>query len=232
MTSVLVADIDRDARRTTIPALRYAGYTVDSARTLRQARAALRRVRPSAIMVDPQLAWPDEAPADVVSDLRSQTEVPIFVLSQAAGEVDKVVVLDAGADDYLTKPFGIEELLARLRVALRRVASPTTPAAPMVTEDFNVDVADRRWVRRDGSEVRLSPTEWRVVEVLISRAGRLVPQADLLTAVWGPKAVDRTHYLRVQMAGIRRKVEPDPSHPRYFLTAAGLGHRFDPSPWP
>src|SRR6202035_3830329 len=145
-------------------------------------------------------------------------------VSALGEEWDKVAMLDAGADDFLTKPYGIEELLARVRVALRRIAPAEAAAeAPVVTADFSVDVADRRWLRADGTEVRLTPTEWRLVELLARHPGRLVPQAELLLSIWGPKALDKTGYLRVFLTGIRHKVEPNPARPRYFITAPGLG---------
>jgi two-component system KDP operon response regulator KdpE len=144
------------------------------------------------------------------------------VVTDQDDEVSKVSVLDAGADDYLTKPFGIAELLARLRATLRRSSHPVDES-PVTTADFTIHLADRRWLPADGSEVRLTPTEWKVVEMLVNRPGHLVTQAELLQAIWGPKAIERTEYLRVHMTTIRRKVEPDPAHPRYFLTAPGLG---------
>jgi two-component system, OmpR family, KDP operon response regulator KdpE len=222
--TVLIADPDPHSRRATAAALRFGGYIVEVARTTAQTASLLRR-RPIAAVV---LDVGEDRPVDLVATLRAQTEVPIVVVSSSAESSDKVAVLDAGADDYLTKPLGAEELLARLRVLLRRIPRPAIEDVPIVTPDFTVYVKDRRWIRRDGTEVRLTPLEWRLVEVLVTHAGHLVPQADLLHRVWGPKAVDKTNYLRVQVAGIRRKVEPDPAHPRYFVTAPGLGLRFDP----
>jgi two-component system, OmpR family, KDP operon response regulator KdpE len=228
MNTVLVTDPDRHARRIATTALRLDGYTVETARTMRQARSLVRRRRLAAIVLDPSGDGAAGSVFEVVSAMRAQTDIPIIVVSASAEEGDKVTVLDAGADDYLTKPYGIEELLARLRAALRRSASPDPPELPVTTDDFTVDLTDRRWLRSDGTEVHLTPTEWRLVEMLIRRPGRLVTQAELLAGVWGPKAVTRTEYLRVYLAGIRHKIEPDPSRPRYFLTAPGLGLRFDP----
>jgi two-component system KDP operon response regulator KdpE len=227
MTTVLVADGDARARRTTSAALRFGGYTVETARTLRQARLTLRRRRPEAIIVDPR----GDRPIEVVETLRMTSDAYIIVVSDHLEEWDKVSLLDAGADDYLVKPFGLEELLARLRAALRRSAREQneSPDDVVSTADFTVHLGDRRWLRADGSEVRLTPTEWRLIEVLLRRPGALVPQAEILRSVWGPEAVDRTQYLRVYIAGIRRKLEPDPPRPRYFITAPGLGLRFDPS---
>jgi two-component system KDP operon response regulator KdpE len=227
MTMVLVADGDARSRRLTSAALRFGGYTVHTARTMRQACLVLRRQQPDAIIVDPQ---GDQAIEDVQT-LRMTTDAHIIVVSQHQDEWDKVCLLDAGADDYLTKPVGLEELLARLRAAFRRAdRSPNDEVdEPILTPDFTVHLADRRWIRPDGSEVRLTPTEWRLVETLIRRRGHLVTQTEILSLVWGPKAVDRTEYLRVYIAGIRRKLEPDPHRPRYFITAPGLGHRFDPT---
>jgi two-component system KDP operon response regulator KdpE len=223
MTSVLVADPDAHSRRVTATALRLAGYTVESAAEASRTMSLLRRRRLDALILDP-----DAAAADIVHALRAQTDVPILVVSAAANEWDKVAVLDAGADDYLTKPFGVEELLARLRVAFRRGKQPGTADEPITTADFTVHLADRQWIRTDGAEVHLTPTEWRFVEILVRRAGHLVTQREVLQSVWGPKALDKAHYLRVQIAGIRRKVEPDRARPRYFITAPGLGFRFEP----
>ena len=172
---------------------------------------------------------PEGDPAIIVG-LRAVTDIPIIVVSSSGEEWDKVVMLDAGADDYLAKPYGADELLARLRALLRRRLEDDADVAdaPIITADFTIDVGDRRWTRRDGSDVRLTPTEWKLVEVLARRPGRLVTQAELLRAVWGPGAVTKTTYLRVYLAAIRQKVEPDPHRPRYFITAPGLGVRFEP----
>jgi two-component system KDP operon response regulator KdpE len=224
MTAVLIADPDPQTRRRAAAALRLAGYTVETTDASTRAATLLRRRRPDALIVDPV----DAGLVQTVAALRAQTDIPILVVSAAAKEWDKVAVLDAGADDYLTKPFGVEELLARLRVALRHASHHDSDHQPVATADFTVHLADRRWVQADGAEVRLTPTEWRFVELLIRHAGHLVTQAELLLGVWGPKALEKSHYLRVQMAGIRRKVEPDPARPRYFITAPGLGFSFQP----
>ena len=136
-----------------------------------------------------------------------------------------MAALDAGADDYVTKPFGMDELLARLRAALRRT-TPAEEEALVETEDFTIDLAAKK-VRRDGEEVRLTPTEWNLVEVLVRNRGRLVAQTQLLQDVWGPQYHDETNYLRVFMAQVRRKLEPEPAHPRYFITEPGMGYRFE-----
>ena len=223
MTTVLVADSDLRLRRRTAAALRLSGYTVETANTLKQIMSLVRRRRLEAVILDPS----DGRPAEIVSDLRMRTDAPIIVVTDCDEEWDKVSVLDAGADDYLTKPFGIEELLARLRVTLRRRAKDDHQQ-PITTPDFTIDLEDRRWLRADGAEVRLTATEWKLVEMLVRHPRRLVTQADLLQGVWGPEAAGKTVYLRVHMTAIRHKVEPDPSHPRYFITAPGLGLRFDP----
>jgi two-component system KDP operon response regulator KdpE len=225
MTVVLIADPDRRTRRLTTTALRVAGYTVETTATSIRTASLLRLRRFDALILDPA----GTGPVETVSALRTQTDIPILVVSTTAEEWDKVAVLDAGADDYLTKPFGVEELLARLRVALRYMTRTDIEDLTVTTPDFTVQVTDRRWFQRDGTEVRLTPIEWRLVEILIRRAGHLVTQAELLQGIWGPKAKEKTHYLRIQLVAIRRKVEPDPARPRYFITAPGLGLRFDPS---
>src|SRR5215216_4745162 len=161
------------------------------------------------------------------SSSTSACQVSIIVLSVREREADKVAALDAGADDFVTKPFGINELLARLRAAVRRATS-TGEQVPIVhTPDFRVDLAAKQVVR-DGKEVRLTPTEWQLVELLVRNPGRLVSQRQLLHEVWGPKYRDETNYLRVFIAQIRRKLEPDPAHPRYFITEPGMGYRYQP----
>ena len=165
---------------------------------------------------------------EVIEGLRGWSTVPIIVLSVRDREADKVAALDAGADDYVTKPFGMDELLARMRAALRRVTPADEPVV-VVTPDFTIDLAAKR-VTREGAEVRLTATEWRIVEILVRNAGRLVTQRHLLQEVWGPKYESETHYLRVYIGQIRRKLEPKPGEPRYFLTAARMGYRFELEP--
>ena len=142
-------------------------------------------------------------------------------------ESQKVAALDAGADDYVTKPFGMDELLARLRAAVRR-ASPAPDEPVVKTEDFTVDLAAKRVTRADGGDVRLTPTEWQLLEILVRNRGRLVTQRQLLQEVWGPAYETESNYLRVYVAQLRRKLEPEPSRPRYLLTESGMGYRFDP----
>ena len=150
--------------------------------------------------------------------------MPIVVLSVRDAEQDKVAALDAGADDYVTKPFGMDELLARLRAALRR-ATPSEEAPIVETPDFSIDLAAKQ-VHRDGVEIRLTPTEWHLAEVLVRNPGKLVSQHQLLHEVWGPEYHDESAYLRVHMANLRRKLEPEPGRPRYFVTEPGMGYRF------
>ena len=163
---------------------------------------------------------------DVIRGLRAWTATPIIVLSARDQEQDKVEALDAGADDYVSKPFGMDELLARLRAAERRV-TPGDEDAVVVTDDFRVDLSAKRVTGSDG-DIRLTPTEWHLVEILIRHPGKLVSQRQLLQEVWGPQYQDETNYLRVYMAQIRRKLEPDPARPRYFITEPGMGYRFEP----
>jgi two-component system KDP operon response regulator KdpE len=164
----------------------------------------------------------------VIEGLRGWTTVPIIVLSARVGSAHTVRALDAGADDYVTKPFGMAELLARLRAAVRRAAVATVDGEPVVDAgDFRVDLAAKRVVRADGSEVHLTPTEWGVLELLVRHRGKLVGQRELLRAVWGPNYGSETNYLRVYMAQLRRKLEPEPAHPRHLVTEAGMGYRFE-----
>jgi two-component system KDP operon response regulator KdpE len=225
VATVLVADADQRARRLMAAALRHSGYLVESARNARQVVSLLHRRDVTAIVVDPA----GLEPGDVVHDLRLRTTVPIIVVSARSDQDAKIAFLDAGADDYLSKPFGVDELLARLRAALRR-APPTAPTGteePLIrTNDFVVDMAARRVHRVDGTEVQLTRIEWRIVEALARRSGRVVLHTQLLEEVWGPQAREKPHYLRVHLAAIRRKLEPVPSQPRYFITYAGFGHMF------
>jgi two-component system KDP operon response regulator KdpE len=209
--------------------LKARGYEIDLAATGEDAVRLAADHHPDAVILD--LGLPGISGVEVIRGIRGWSEVPIIVLSARDAEHDKIAALDAGADDYVTKPFGMGELLARLRAALRRNV-PTGEAAVVETPDFTVDLAAKR-VTADGSEVRLTPTEWNLVEVLVRNGGKLVSGRQLLQEVWGPQYGEETNYLRVHMAHIRRKLEPEPSAPRYFITEPGMGYRFEgPEPAP
>jgi two-component system, OmpR family, KDP operon response regulator KdpE len=220
---VLVVDDEPPIVRALATNLRARGYTVDVAKTGEEALVLAARHRPDAVVLD--LGLPGISGIEVIEGLRGWTSVPVIILSAREAEHEKVAALDAGADDYVTKPFGMDELLARLRASLRRNA-PAPESALVETGDFTVDLAAKR-VRRPDGEVRLTPTEWGLVEVLVRNAGKLVSQRQLLQDVWGPQYGEETNYLRVHMAHIRRKLEPDPSRPRYFITEPGMGYRFE-----
>ena len=220
---VLVVDDEPPILRALGTNLRARDYTVDLAATGEEALALAAHHRPDAVILD--LGLPGISGIEVVEGLRGWSAVPIIILSARGAEPDKVAALDAGADAYVTKPFGMDELLARLRAALRRNA-PAPESALVETDDFTVDLAAKK-VRAAAGEVRLTPTEWGLVEVLVRNAGRLVSQRQLLQDVWGPQYGEETNYLRVHMAHIRRKLEPVPSQPRYFLTEPGMGYRFE-----
>ena len=225
MSRVLVVDDEPQIRRTLAINLRARGFQVDLAASGEEALKAAADQPPDVVVLD--LGLPGIDGLQVIQGLRGWTRVPIIVLSVREREADKVAALDAGADDYVTKPFGINELLARLRAAVRR-AAPADEQVPIVqTPDFRVDLAAKQVVR-DGREVRLTPTEWQLVELLVRNPGRLVSQRQLLSEVWGPKYREETNYLRVFIAQIRRKLEPDPAHPRYFITEPGMGYRYQP----
>jgi two-component system KDP operon response regulator KdpE len=219
---VLVVDDEPPILRALGANLRARGYVVDVARTGEEALQLAARHRPDAVILD--LGLPGISGIEVIEGLRGWTTVPVIVLSARGAEQDKVVALDTGADDYVTKPFGMDELLARLRAALRRNA-PAPETAVVETADFVIDLAAKQVTGPDG-EVRLTPTEWGLVEVLVRNAGKLVSPRQLLQEVWGPQHGEETTYLRVHMAHIRRKLEPDPSRPRYFITEPGMGYRF------
>ncbi len=223
MSRVLVVDDEPQILRALGINLRARGYEVDLAPDGERALDVAARHHPDVVVLD--LGLPGIDGVDVIRGLRGWSQVPIVVLSVRDAEGDKVAALDAGADDYVTKPFGMDELLARLRAALRRT-TPAEEEALVETEDFTIDLAAKK-VRRNGEEVRLTPTEWNLVEVLVRNRGRLVAQTQLLQDVWGPQYHDETNYLRVFMAQVRRKLEPEPAHPRYFITEPGMGYRFE-----
>ena len=222
MTRILVVDDELPIRRALQVNLAARGYDVDAAGTGEDGLHLAAARHPDLVLLD--LGLPGIGGIDVIAGLRGWTAVPIIVLSAREQENEKVAALDAGADDYVTKPFGMDELLARVRAALRR--SSANDAGPVVTTpDFVIDLAARTVLRGD-VEVRLTPTEWHVLDVLVRNADKLVPQRQLLQEVWGPAYGTETNYLRVYLAQLRRKLEPDPAKPRYLHTEPGLGYRF------
>jgi two-component system KDP operon response regulator KdpE len=224
MTRVLVVDDEPQILRGLGTNLRARGYDVETAPDGERALEVAARTHPDVVILD--LGLPGIDGVDVIRGLRAWTATPIIVLSARDQEQDKVEALDAGADDYVSKPFGMDELLARLRAAERRV-TPGEEDAVVVTDDFRVDLSAKRVTGSDG-DIRLTPTEWHLVEILIRHPGKLVSQRQLLQEVWGPQYQDETNYLRVYMAQIRRKLEPDPARPCYFITEPGMGYRFEP----
>ena len=222
MTFVLVVDDDPAMRRTLSINLRARDYEVETAGDGRSALQVVDERMPDVVLLD--LGLPDLDGIAVLTQLRSFTQVPVIVVSARTESDDKVEALDLGADDFITKPFSIEELLARIRATSRR-AGREEPDLVVEAAGLRLDLTDSR-ATRDGEEVHLTPTEWRIVDVLVRRRGRLVRQAELLTAVWGPAYDTQTNYLRVHMASIRRKLEADPGRPVLFLTEPGMGYRF------
>jgi two-component system KDP operon response regulator KdpE len=226
VTKVLVVDDEPQIVRALRINLSARGYQVLTAHDGASALRAAAEAKPDVVVLD--LGLPDLDGTDVIAGLRGWTTVPILVLSARTDSSDKVEALDAGADDYVTKPFGMDELLARLRAAVRRSATSAADGEQAVieTSSFTVDLAAKK-VHRDGSEVHLTPTEWGVLEVLVRNRGRLVAQKQLLQDVWGPQYATESHYLRVYLAQLRRKLEPEPSRPRHLLTEPGMGYRFE-----
>ncbi len=223
MTQVLVVEDEPGLRQGLAINLRARGYEVTLAADGASALEAAARRPPDVVVLD--LGLPDMDGTAVILGLRGWSTAPIIVLSARAAQSDKVDALDAGADDYVSKPFGMDELLARLRAALRRTAAGES--APVVsTASFTIDLAAKRATLADGAAVRLTPTEWHVLEILVRHEGKLVPQRQLLQEVWGPAYETETNYLRVYMAQLRRKLEPHPSHPRHLITEPGMGYRF------
>ncbi|WP_405477795.1 response regulator [Streptomyces sp. NBC_00009] len=226
MTRVLVVDDEPQIVRALVINLKARKYEVEAAADGAGALQLAAAFHPDVVVLD--LGLPDMDGVEVIKGLRGWTRVPILVLSARHSSDEKVEALDAGADDYVTKPFGMDELLARLRAAVRR-AEPTggdEDEGIVETDDFTVDLAAKK-VNRDGRDVRLTPTEWHLLEVLVRNTGRLVSQKQLLQEVWGPSYGTETNYLRVYMAQLRRKLESDPSHPRHFITEPGMGYRFE-----
>ncbi|MBT2541498.1 response regulator [Streptomyces sp. ISL-44] len=227
MTRVLVVEDEPQIVRALVINLKARKYEVDAAADGASALELAAARHPDVVVLD--LGLPDMDGIEVIKGLRGWTRVPILVLSARHTSDEKVEALDAGADDYVTKPFGMDELLARLRAAVRRAEPPAGSGEDEVvveTEAFTVDLAAKKAVR-EGRDVRLTPTEWHLLEVLVRNGGKLVSQRQLLQEVWGPSYGTETNYLRVYMAQLRRKLESNPSHPRHFITEPGMGYRFE-----
>ncbi|MEU6218973.1 response regulator transcription factor [Streptomyces sp. NPDC047022] len=226
MTRVLVVEDDPQLVRALVINMQARRYEVDAAPDGATALRLAAARQPDVVLLD--LGLPDMDGVAVIKGLRGWTRVPVLVLSARQASDEKVAALDAGADDYVTKPFSMDELMARLRAAVRRTEDvPLTPGTTWVeTDDFSIDLLAKRIVR-DGRDVRLTPTEWHLLEILVTNPGRLITQKYLLQEVWGVSQSSKTNYLRVYMAQLRRKLESDPSHPRYLITEPGMGYRFE-----
>ncbi|MCX4671189.1 response regulator [Streptomyces sp. NBC_01381] len=227
MTRVLVVEDDAQLARALVINLQARKYTVDAAPDGATALRLVAAEQPDLILLD--LGLPDMDGIEVIKALRGWSRAPVLVLSARSGSEDKIRALDVGADDYMTKPFSMDELLARLRAATRRTIEsppPTQTAMVVGTDEFTVDLLAKR-VRRGDRDIRLTPTEWHLLEILVTHPGVLVSQRRLLTEVWGPSYRGKTNYLRVYMAQLRRKLEADPAHPRHLVTEPGMGYRFE-----
>ena len=223
MTFVLVVDDEPHIVRTLTINLRARDYEVEAAGDGRSALQIVQERTPDVIVLD--LGLPDMDGVDVLRRIRETSSVPVIVLSARQDSDDKVEALDAGADDYVTKPFGMDELLARVRAAARRRGTTTAAIPPVQTPDFFLDFANYHAMRGE-QEIRLTPTEWRLLSALAVTPGHLVTHGELLRAAWGPSYGRESNYLRVYANQLRRKLEPDPGHPRYLITEPGIGYRF------
>jgi two-component system, OmpR family, KDP operon response regulator KdpE len=225
---ILVVDDELGLRRALATNLRARGYDVDTAETGEEALVLAATHHPDLVVLD--LGLPGIDGVEVIEGIRGWSPVPIVVLSARGAEDAKVAALDAGADDYVTKPFGMAELLARVRAGMRRSVTGGDDVGPVVTtEAFTVDLAAKTVVV-DGQAVHLTPTEWHVLEVLTRNPGKLISQVQLLQEVWGPSYEKETNYLRLYLAQLRRKLERDPTRPRHLITEPGMGYRFEPDP--
>ncbi|MGD9424109.1 two-component system response regulator KdpE [Pantoea sp. NSTU24] len=224
MATVLIVEDEKEIRRFVRLALENEDLRVADADTLQRGLIEAATRKPDLVILD--LGLPDGDGTDFIRDLRQWSAIPVIVLSARTDEQDKIAALDAGADDYLTKPFGIGELLARVRVALRRHSRPQ-PDARIHFADVSVDLAARR-VQRGDSEIHLTPIEFRLLSILLNNAGKVLTQRQLLSQVWGPNAVEHSHYLRIYMGHLRQKLEANPTQPAHLLTETGIGYRFMP----
>ena len=222
-TRILIVDDEPNILGTVAPLLRSRGYEVFSAMSGRAGLESVERDKPDLVVLD--LGLPDMDGVEVCRQIRETLNVPILVLSARGAEGDKVGALDAGADDYVTKPFGAEELLARIRASLRRVEPPSPPSEPLVRGGLVID-RERFRVVRDGIEVRLTPKEFELLSFLAQHPGRVLTHRTILKTIWGPNAVDQPEHLRVLVGALRKKIEPNPSSPTYILTEPWVGYRF------
>ncbi|HEX4501392.1 MAG TPA: two-component system response regulator KdpE [Scandinavium sp.] len=223
MINVLIVEDEQAIRRFLRSALESDGLRVFEAETLQRGLLEAATRKPDLVILD--LGLPDGDGIEFIRDFRQWSQVPVIVLSARVEETDKITALDAGADDYLSKPFGIGELQARLRVALRRHGS-TDQNQPLFTfGDIQVDIASHR-IQRGNEEIHLTPIEFRLLAVLLNNHGKVLTQRQLLNQVWGPNAVEHSHYLRIYMGHLRQKLETDPARPQHLLTETGIGYRF------
>jgi len=222
---ILIVEDEKEIRRFVRTALEAEGIKVFESETLQRGLIEAGTRKPDLIILD--LGLPDGDGLNYIRDLRHWSSIPIIVLSARTGEEDKIAALDAGADDFLTKPFGIGELMARVRVALRRHAS-SNQETPLITfSDVSVDLINRQ-VKRNGEDLHLTPIEFRLLAALLANSGKVITQRQLLSQVWGPNYVEHSHYLRIYMGHLRQKMEVDATRPRHLLTETGVGYRFMP----
>ncbi|MFV8798922.1 two-component system response regulator KdpE [Yersinia sp. LJYL362] len=224
-TNILIVEDEKEIRRFVRIALESEGWRVFESDTLQRGLIEAGTRKPDLVILD--LGLPDGDGLTYIQDLRQWSAIPIIVLSARSSEEDKVAALDAGADDYLSKPFGISELLARVRVALRRHSGGSQESPRVNFSDISVDLINRQ-VTRAGIDLHLTPIEFRLLSALLANAGKVITQRQLLNQVWGPNYVEHNHYLRIYMGHLRQKLESDPTRPKHLLTEAGVGYRFIP----
>ncbi|MCG8706966.1 two-component system response regulator KdpE [Brenneria sp. 4F2] len=223
--TILIVEDEKEIRRFVRQTLESEGCRVYDAETLQRGLIEAATRKPELVILD--LGLPDGSGIDYIRDLRQWSGTPIIVLSARTDEQDKIDALDAGADDYLTKPFGIGELMARVRVALRRHGSSPQDTPQVSFGAVTLDLPNRL-VRRNGEELHLTPIEFRLLATLVANPGKVLTQRQLLTQVWGPNATEHSHYLRIYMGHLRQKLEDDPARPRHLLTETAVGYRFMP----
>ncbi len=224
-TNILIVEDEKEIRRFVRTALEGEGMKVFESETLQRGLIEAGTRKPDLVILD--LGLPDGDGLDYIRDLRHWSSIPIIVLSARTGEEDKIAALDAGADDFLSKPFGVGELLARVRVALRRHAGGLQESPQVCFADVTVDLINRR-VQRNGEDLHLTPIEFRLLAELLANSGKVITQRQLLSHVWGPNYVEHSHYLRIYMGHLRQKLELDAARPRHLLTETGVGYRFMP----